>query len=70
MGELNSHLDVTTIFWDIDNFCQNFEYMWQKVPQLPSFRGERRSRSRRRLSEVMTLVIAFHGSGYRTFKDF
>ena len=22
------------------------------------------------LSEVMTIVIAFHGSGYRTFKDF
>jgi hypothetical protein len=22
------------------------------------------------LSEVMTIVIAFHGSGYRTFKEF
>ena len=27
-------------------------------------------RSRLSLSEVMTIVIAFHGSGYRTFKEF
>jgi hypothetical protein len=27
-------------------------------------------RSRMSLSEVMTIVIASHGSGFRTFKDF
>lgn len=70
MAELNSHLDVTAIFCDIDDFCEKFEHLWQEVPQLPSFSGERRSCSRMRLSEVMTIVIAFHGSGYRTFKDF
>jgi hypothetical protein len=26
--------------------------------------GERRSQSRMRLSEVMTIAIAFHGSGF------
>lgn len=31
---------------------------------------ERRSRSRMSLSEVITIVIAFHGCGCRTFKDF
>ncbi|MDZ4872387.1 MAG: hypothetical protein CLLPBCKN_001775 [Chroococcidiopsis cubana SAG 39.79] len=31
---------------------------------------ERLSRSRMHMSEVITIVIAFHGSGYRTFKDF
>ena len=32
--------------------------------------GERRSQSRMRLREVMTIAIAFHGSGFRTFKKF
>ena len=27
-------------------------------------------RSKLSLSEVMTIVVAFHSSGYRTFKDF
>jgi hypothetical protein len=65
-----SHLDVTQIFCDVDDFCQRFEQLWQQQPQLPSISGEKRSRSRVHLSEVMTIVIAFHGSGYRTFKDF
>jgi hypothetical protein len=49
----------------------------EQVPQLPSMTGERRSKSRMHLSEVMTIAlakltegIAFHGSGYRTFKEF
>ncbi len=32
--------------------------------------GQPLCRSRMCLSEVMTIVIAFHGSGYRTFKEF
>ncbi|MEH1865577.1 MAG: IS982 family transposase [Nostoc sp.] len=47
-----------------------WENLWQQVPQLASISGERRSQSRMHLSEVMTIVIAFHGSGYRTFKEF
>jgi hypothetical protein len=31
---------------------------------------EKRSKLRMHLSEVMTIVIAFHGSGYKTFKEF
>jgi hypothetical protein len=31
---------------------------------------EKRCRSRMSLSEIMTIVIAFHGSGFRTFKEF
>jgi hypothetical protein len=37
---------------------------------LPSMTGEKKSRSRMSQSEVMTIVIAFNGSGFRTFKDF
>ena len=36
----------------------------------PQCEREKRCRSRMSLSEVMTIVIAFHGSGFRTFKEF
>jgi hypothetical protein len=70
MDTIVSHLDVTKIFCEVDDFCQQFERHWQHQRQLPSMPGEKRSRSRLHLSEVMTIAIAFHGSGARTFKDF
>ncbi|WP_242056423.1 MULTISPECIES: hypothetical protein [unclassified Nostoc] len=70
MSTIVSRLDITQIFWDVDDFCNQWENLWQQIPQLPSTAGERRSQSRMCLSEVMTIVIAFHGSGYKTFKEF
>lgn len=70
MEPIVSRLDVTAIFCDVDDFCQWFEQVWSHQPQLPSMPKEKRSRSRLRLSEVMTIIIAFHASGARTFKDF
>ncbi len=70
MDSIVSRLDLTQIFCDVDDFCQQFERLWQQQPQLPSMLGEKRSRSQMQLSEIMTIVIAFHGSGARTFKDF
>ena len=70
MSTLISRLDITQIFCDVDDFYKQWESSWQQIPQLPSMLGEKRSRSRMHLSEVMTIVIAFHGSGYRTFKEF
>jgi hypothetical protein len=52
--DIVSHLDLTEIFCDVDDFCQRFEQFRQQVPQLPSMLGEQRSRSRMHLSEVMT----------------
>lgn len=70
MDTIVSYLDVTRIFCEVDDFYQSFERQWQQQPQLPSLPGERRSQSRMSLSEVMTIAIAFHGSGFRTFKAF
>jgi hypothetical protein len=70
MQPIVSRLDLTAVFCDVDDFCQTFEWAWENQPQLPAMPGEKRCRSRMRLSEVMTIVIAFHGSGMRTFKDF
>lgn len=70
MDSIVSRLDLTQIFCDVDDFCQQWEQLWKQQPQLPSMLGEKRSRSRMHMSEIITIVIAFHGSGARTFKDF
>ncbi len=68
--ELKSRLDLTEVFCDVDDFYQGFEQHCGSIPQLAASIGEKRCRSRLSVSEVMTIVIAFHGSGYRTFKEF
>jgi hypothetical protein len=70
MDGIISRLDIAHIFWELDDFCQQLEHHWQDQEHLPSMSGERRSQSRLSLSEVMTIVIAFHGSGFRTFEEF
>ena len=65
-----SRLDVSQVFWEVDDFCRTFEQQCLYHPQLPSMPGERLSQSKLSRSEVMTIVIAFQGSGYRTFKEF
>ncbi len=67
---MESRLDLRQIFCEVDDFYQTFERHWQQQPLLTATCGERLCRSRLSLSEVMTIVIAFHGSGYRTFKEF
>ncbi len=63
-------LDVTQIFCDVDDFYRLFDQVASHQPQLPWDGTAKPYRSRLSVSEVMTIVIAFHGSGFRTFKDF
>jgi IS5 family transposase len=70
MDSIVSHLDITQIFCEVDDFCEQWQHVWSQQPQLPSALREQPCRSRLRLSEVMTIMIAFHGSGAKTFKDF
>ena len=65
-----SRLDITQIFCDLDDFYLQWSQLWQEQKQLPSMPHEKRCRSRMSLREVMTIVITFHGSGFRTFKEF
>jgi hypothetical protein len=70
MTPIVSRLDITQIFCEIDDFCQQFEDHWQQQLQLPSMGAKPGFHSRMTLSEVMTIVVAFHGSGFRTLKAF
>ncbi len=60
---------LVELFSDVDDFCQEFE------PQQHQFLLETGQKHRRRkrslcLSEVMTILIHFHQSSYRTFKAY
>jgi len=55
---------VIALFYYIDEFCIKFEPMFNKI-LLPNRRKTRMS-----LSELMTIVVLFHLSKFRTFKDF
>ena len=60
---------LTRIFCDIDDCCQTFEPQFNKFLLETSCKKRIRS-CRISLSEVMTIVVQFHRSGYRCFKDF
>lgn len=60
---------IVEIFCDIDDFCKE----WFKEScsyLLPSPNRKRRRCCRMAASEIMTIVILFHLSHYRTFKDY
>lgn len=59
---------ITQIFCSIDDFCLEFDPFWQKG--LLSNGKKRIRASKMSLSEVMTIQVLFHLSGYRTFKEF
>ena len=59
-------MEQVAIFCDVDDFCKAYEeycmhsLMMEKQKIIP--------RTRMALSEIMTILIMFHLSGYRTFK--
>ena len=62
-------IPLTEIFCAIDDFCKYFDNEQGKYI-LPKHRRKRRRACSTSLSEVMTIVVMFHLSHYRTFKDF
>jgi hypothetical protein len=70
MNNSLARLDLTQIFCDIDDFYQVSDSVGEAVPQLPSNAEAKQYQSKLRLSEVASIGIAFHGSGFRTFKAF
>jgi hypothetical protein len=62
-------MDTLTVFCLIDDFCLFFEPLWKQrllvwVPK------QRERKPQLCLSEVLTIIVGFHLSGYRTFKDY
>ena len=62
-------MDILTLFCDIDDFCSVFEPAWRRR-LLASGERRRNKPGALSLSEVMTILVLFHASGYRDFKSF
>ena len=62
-------MDIVALFCDLDDFYQAFAPVWQRR-LLPAPGRHRRRAVRLSVSEIMTLVVAFQTSPYRTFKHF
>jgi hypothetical protein len=64
---------LISLFCMVDDFCIQFEPEWQKIQRnqnTTSGRWWTTRESKMILSELMTVAILFHYSGYRTFKDY
>jgi Transposase DDE domain len=62
-------VDIVALFCDLDDFYRAFAPIWQR--HLLAAPGRHRRRAcRLSASEIMTILIAFHDSDYRTFKHF
>ena len=62
-------MDIVALFCSLDDFVQAFLPIWQSSLLLTPGRHRRRA-CRFGESEILTLLIAFHASDYRTFKHF
>ena len=61
-------MSLLELFVEVDDFCQAFD-LWAAEQQLPG-RAKRGPKLVMSASEVMTLVIHFHQTGYRDFKSY
>ena len=61
--------NLDAIYVDVDDFCLLFEPQWQTHLILTGEK-QRIKPSRLKSSEVMTILIAFHHSGFRDFKTY
>src|SRR5688572_30278126 len=62
-------MDIVALFYDLDKFAVAFEQRWKRH-LLPDGKKHRHRMSRMHLSEIMTILVLFHASNYRTFKHF
>ena len=62
-------MDILPVFCHIDEFCHGWEPVWRRH-RIGQAGPQRRRASSLALSEVLTILVLFHSSHYRTFKHF
>jgi len=63
-------VDYDTLFFSVHDFCKSFT-PWYKKQLLSGTKANQRQRAcQLELSEILTIVIAYHGSGRSCFKYF
>lgn len=61
--------NLVELFCDVDDFCKIFIPQWQKQLLADGTR-QRQRETRMSTSELMTIVIGFHMSHHRDFKNY
>jgi hypothetical protein len=62
-------MSLLELFCHVDDFCRPFVLEWRQL-QLTSGAIQRQRSTQLSLSEIMTILIWFHCSHYRTFKAY
>ncbi len=62
-------MSILDLFCSVDTFWQQFEPFWEREQVAAGTRRRRRT-TRLSASEMLTILILFQQSGYRTFKGF
>ena len=62
-------VNLDSIFVCVDDFCQVFLPAWE-ASLIDDGTKQRNKRSKLSTSEVITIIIVFHQSGFRDFKTF
>ena len=62
-------MSLTELFCDVDDFCKVFLPIWEQK-QFEEGSRKRLRKTQLSISEIMTIMILFHQSNYRTFKAF
>jgi len=62
-------VDILPLFCEIDDFCKIFEKVW-RTRQLADGKQRRNRQTRLSQSEVMTILVLYHQSGYKNLKSF
>lgn len=62
-------MDILPLFCEIDDFCKVFEKLWRRR-QLTGSKKTRNRQTRLSQSEVMTILVLYHESGYKNLKSF
>lgn len=62
-------MSILDLYCSVDSFWQRFEPRWERE-LLASGQRQRRRATRLHPAEIMTILILFQQSGYRTFKGF
>lgn len=62
-------MDIVALFYDLDKFAMEFEPQFKRL-LLAEGKAHRDRPGQMCLSEIMTILVLFHESNYRTFKQF
>ncbi len=62
-------MDLTTLFCELDDFVNALDYTNEQI-LLTTGKNSRGGKPRMSLSEIMTIIVFYHSSGYKNFKAF